>query len=551
VRHSSLRWRVTVVVIAVAALLVVGVGVVVDLVLEQELNHQLDAQLSVHVQRATMLIQQGVPADQMVRQLHDRAVLAEIQPPGAGGSAGTDAGAVSPNGGANGGPSGGSNGGSNAAADGAAGPGAGHTGPYHLVRPGDDDRTESVAVPLPDGSRLVLTTNDDNLDTVRDQLRVLLAWVGGVGLVLAAGAMLLGVRAALRPLDTMTRLAEAITAGDRGRRLRPGDPDTELGRTAAAFDAMLDALESAQAAAEAAAGHARQAEVAARRSEATLRRFLSDAAHELRTPLTGMQGLAETLVRHPDLELSRREDLATTMVRETRRATHLVAEMLELAHIEGGLPLRRRNLGLVTLAELAEEEVRRTRLLAPALTVTLDADPPAELDGLAVLADEGRISQVVSNLLNNARRHTPEGGTVRVSVRHTGTDALLTVSDSGPGVPAADRERIFDRLVRLDDARARDSGGAGLGLPIARALARAHGGELAYLPHDDGTGTGSNGNGSNGNGSNGNGSGTGGAAFQLRLPLAAPAPADGPTEGPTEGPTDGLADQPTAQPPDN
>ena len=491
-RHSSLRWRVTVVVIGVAALLVVGVGVVVDLVLERQLNHQLDAQLSVHVQRATMLIQQGVPADQLVRQLHDRAVLAEIQPPAAGGGATTDGGAISPNGGPNGGPSGG--------ASGTAQP-DGHTGPYHLTS--DDNRPESIAVPLPDGSRLVLTTNDDNLDTVRDQLRVLLAWVGGIGLVLAAVAMLIGVRAALRPLDTMTSLAEAITAGDRGRRLRPRDPDTELGRTAAAFDAMLDALESAQAAAEAAAGKARQAETTARRSEATLRRFLSDAAHELRTPLTGMQGLAETLVRHPDLELSRREDLATTMVRETRRATHLVAEMLELAHIEGGLPLRRRHLGLAALTELAGAEVRRTQLLASALTVTLDADEPGALDGLGVLVDEGRVSQIISNLLNNARRHTPAGGTVRVSVRHTDTETQLTVRDSGPGVPAADRERIFDRLVRLDDARARDSGGAGLGLPIARALARAHGGELAYLPEDDGDS---------------------GAAFQLRLPLDTPAP---------------------------
>ena len=466
-RHSSLRWRVTVVVIGVAALLVVGVGVVVDLVLERQLNHQLDAQLSVHVQRATMLIQQGVPADQLVRQLHDRAVLAEIQPPAAGGGA--------------------------------------TPGPYHLASA--DDRSESIAVPMPDGSRLVLTTDDDHLDTVRDQLRVMLAWVGGIGLVLAATAMLIGVRAALRPLDTMTSLAEAITAGDRGRRLRPRDPDTELGRTAAAFDAMLDALESAQAAAEAAAGNARQAETTARRSEATLRRFLSDAAHELRTPLTGMQGLAETLVRHPDLELSRREDLATTMVRETRRATHLVAEMLELAHIEGGLPLRRSHLGLAALTELAGAEVRRTQLLAAALTVTLDIAEPGALDGLGVLVDEGRISQIISNLLNNARRHTPAGGTVRVSVRHTATEAQLTVRDSGPGVPAADQERIFDRLVRLDDARARDSGGAGLGLPIARALARAHGGELAYLPEDDGDS---------------------GAAFQLRLPLDTPgAPAAG------------------------
>ena len=398
-RRSSLRLRVTVVVIGVAALLVLCVGVVVDLLLRQELNRHLDGQLSVHVQRATVLIQQRVPADRIVQQLHDRDVSAVIQPPA---PAGTSAGSISPSSAPIGG----------VAADQAdrnAGP-----------RP---SRPKSTAVPLPDGSQLVLSINDDTLATVQVQLRVLLTVVGGVGLVLAAVAMWLGVRAALRPLDTMTSLAEAITAGDRGRRLRPRDPATELGRTAAAFDAMLDALESAHADAEAAAGQARQAETTARRSEATLRRFLSDAAHELRTPLTGMQGLAETLVRHPDLELSRREELATTMVRETRRATHLVAEMLELAHIEGGLPLRRRWIPLIALAELADAEVRRAQLLAPTLTITLDTDGPgpdqlgpdqpspagAGLDEPGVLVDEGRVCQIISNLLNNARRHTPPG----------------------------------------------------------------------------------------------------------------------------------------------
>jgi two-component system OmpR family sensor kinase len=318
--------------------------------------------------------------------------------------------------------------------------------------------------------------------------------------VLAAIAMLVGVRAALRPLDTMTGLAEAITAGDRGHRLRPRDSRTELGRTATAFDTMLDALESAQADTEAAASAAREAEAVARRSEATLRRFLADAAHELRTPLTGMQGLAETLVRHPDLELSRREELATTMVRETRRATHLVAEMLELARIEGGLPLRLEPRDLGALAALAGQETQRAQLLAPTLTVSLSPDP--DPGGAEVHVDEGRITQIVTNLLDNARRHTPAGGTLGVTVEHNDTEALLTVRDSGPGIPDGDRERIFDRLVRLDDARARDSGGAGLGLPIARALARAHGGELAYLP------------------------GQPGGAFQLRLPLR-PAAAPG------------------------
>ncbi|MDT7556374.1 MAG: hypothetical protein QOI68_844, partial [Pseudonocardiales bacterium] len=190
----------------------------------------------------------------------------------------------------------------------------------------------------------------------------------------------------------------------------------------------------------------------------------------------------------------------TTMVRETRRATHLVAEMLELARIEGGLPLRLEPRDLGALAALAGQETQRAQLLAPTLTVSLSPDP--DPGGAEVHVDEGRITQIVTNLLDNARRHTPAGGTLGVTVEHNDTEALLTVRDSGPGVPDGDRERIFDRLVRLDDARARDSGGAGLGLPIARALARAHGGELAYLP------------------------GQPGGAFQLRLPLR-PAAAPG------------------------
>ena len=483
---SSLRWRVTSVVVAVAALLVVSVGVVVDLVLEHQLEHQLNAQMSVHAQRATMLIRQGVPPDELVRQLHDRAVLAELRAP-----------------------------------DGSPVPG-GPGGPSPALTP----PMQRVVVPLSNGTQLVLTTDVERLNDEQERLRLLLSTVGGVGLALAAMAMLVGVRAALRPLDTMAGLAEAITAGDRGRRLRPRDTRTELGRTAAAFDTMLDALETAQAEtesaraqaeaaradAEAAAAQARDAEAAARRSEITLRRFLADAAHELRTPLAGMQTLAETLVRHPDLALEPREQVATTLVRETRRATRLVTEMLELARLEGGPPPELGPVSLQTLTTLANREVERTRLLAPGLTVRLlpeacatptpkrsaaSVAPSAtgEPSEPSVLADPARLTQILANLLDNARRHTPCGGSITVSVTHTHTDALLTVRDTGPGVSEVDRERIFDRLVRLDEARTHDAGGAGLGLPIARALARAHQGDLVYLAEP------------------------GGAAFQLRLPL--------------------------------
>jgi len=149
-----------------------------------------------------------------------------------------------------------------------------------------------------------------------------------------------------------------------------------------------------------------------------------------------------------------------------------VSDLLDLARAEGGLPLHRTD---VDLAALAADEVERVRELAPELTVTLDAAPAV------VAADAGRVSQILVNLLDNARRHTPAGGTVTVRVE-PGDPCAVVVADTGPGIPDADRDRIFGRLVRLQQARDRDSGGAGLGLPLARALARAHGGELVVEP---------------------------------------------------------------------
>ncbi len=114
------------------------------------------------------------------------------------------------------------------------------------------------------------------------------------------------------------------------------------------------------------------------------------------------------------------------------------------------------------------------RTLSPGLTVVRAGDPGP----VPMRVDPGRIAQILADLGDNARRHTPPGGTITVGL----DDAAVTVTDTGPGVPPDERERIFERLVRLDDARDRESGGAGLGLAIARGLARAHGGDLIYVP---------------------------------------------------------------------
>lgn len=132
----------------------------------------------------------------------------------------------------------------------------------------------------------------------------------------------------------------------------------------------------------------------------------------------------------------------------------------------------------VDLARLAEAEVARARTLAPLLTFTVTA--PATEPGPVVLGDPLRLGQILTNLLDNARHATPAGGTITVDVRRSGGRVLLEVADTGPGVPATERALIFERFGRGDASRSRDTGGAGLGLPIARGLAVAHGGELTY-----------------------------------------------------------------------
>jgi two-component system, OmpR family, sensor kinase len=287
-------------------------------------------------------------------------------------------------------------------------------------------------------------------------LRRLLLIVGISALVITAVGLIFLVRFALRPLDHMATLARSIAAGDRGRRLAPTRTDTELGRTAAAFDSMLDELEGAEQ-------HARHA-------ESRTRQFVADAAHELRTPIAGLQAVAESVLQQsPGTDPEERDRMLLLLVRESRRAGRLVDDLLALARIDAGLDLQHEP---VDLRQLADAEADRTRVLAPELAVSVDGP------SVVVSGDPQRLAQVLANLMNNARQATGGSGGIALTVGAAAGYAHLVVTDSGPGVPEADRERIFDRLVRLDEARASSSGGSGLGLPIARGICRAHGGDL-------------------------------------------------------------------------
>ncbi|MFS8101236.1 HAMP domain-containing histidine kinase [Lentzea alba] len=302
------------------------------------------------------------------------------------------------------------------------------------------------------GNKFVFYADTEAISQAQGRLRKLLVMLG-LGAIAVTGVLMIWVvRRALAPLDAMTSLAQAIAAGHRGGRLNPSRTDTELGRTAAAFDGMLDSLEG---------------------SEQRTRRFVADAAHELRTPITGVQAVAEALVSAP-VDSPDRDQMSFLLVREARRAGRLVDDLLALAQLDAGYEMQRE---AVDLMGLAEAEVARTRFVAPDFDIAVEG-----VSGVVVVGDGQRLAQVLANLVDNARQAAGAAGRVRIRVDLTG----FTVSDDGPGVPEGERERIFDRLVRLDDARDRRSGGSGLGLAIARGVVRAHGGELTCEPSEGG-----------------------------------------------------------------
>ncbi|MBM7474599.1 HAMP domain-containing sensor histidine kinase [Curtobacterium herbarum] len=322
----------------------------------------------------------------------------------------------------------------------------------------EDDGVLTLRSRLDDGTVLTLTTGTRDVQSTLSTL----GWVMGAAsagfLVVAVVGVTLVVRRALRPLDVVTSTAMSIAGGDRGRRLRPHRNDTEIGRVATALDTMLDAVEGA--------------EDSAVQAELRLRAFLSDAAHELRTPVAGVRAAAETLIR-AGVQGGQQEQLAVHVVRQAGRASRLVDDMLTMARLDRGIELDRRP---VDLAAFLTAEAERLVLRLP--SVRLDVRVPDH--PVPALLDADRIAQVLGNLADNAARATGGDGHLLLTLlAAAGADtAVVRLEDDGVGIPLADRERVFDRLVRLDDGREDRSGGAGLGLPIARGIARASGGEL-------------------------------------------------------------------------
>lgn len=412
----SLRLRVIAAVMAVLALILILLSIAVSAIFIAQSNRSLDALLAGQAQLARQLARAGAGPQQIVNRMQAGGVQAHL---------------VLRNGTEFGTP----------------------------IATGATVKTTTLTLNAPtrvDGAQLTLAVDTSIVSGARRTLRRVLLITGLIALLVSAALVAAAVRLALRPLDSMAALAKRVSQGDRGNRLAPTRTDTEIGQTAQAFDEMLDELEGAEARAQ--------------QAEERTRAFLADAAHELRTPIAGVQAAAETLLHHDDqLDRAERQHLEVLLIREAERAGALISDLLAAARLDAGIDL---DLAPVSLRTLVHSEIDRVRLVHPEATVTMSGPE------VIARADAAKVSSILRNVIDNAMRAAGPQGKVHVVVREQDQTAVAEIWDSGPGVPPSERERIFERLVRLDHDRANDAGGSGLGLAIARGYARAHGGDL-------------------------------------------------------------------------
>jgi signal transduction histidine kinase len=315
-----------------------------------------------------------------------------------------------------------------------------------LIRLDEDDPPFATAVERDDGDWIVVVgRSTEDVDATLATVGLLLA----VSVPLIVGVVALttwfAVGRSLTPVERMRGQVERMSASDLSSRLDEPATRDEIARLAHTMNGMLARLQQSQTA---------------------QRRFISDASHELKSPLASLRQYAEVFRAHPD-RISPSE-LSDAVLDEGARLERLVQAMLVLSRAdEGRLALSPAD---VDLDDLLLAEAARLRALR---TVTVDT---VEVHPLRIRGDLGLLRQVTRNLTDNAARHARTAVTLGAVQRDSW--AVLTIEDDGAGIAAADRDRVFERFVRLDEARGRDAGGSGLGLAIVREIVRAHGGEV-------------------------------------------------------------------------
>ncbi|MFG2006686.1 sensor histidine kinase [Spirillospora sp. NPDC048911] len=456
VRIGSVRARTTVAATAVVAVALVVAGLAVVLLLRASLDRQSDLQSEVSAREVASQLAAGVPATRLDLPDSEEHPVQVVDSSGRVVAAGEDLSAIS----------------GSAAAEqdddapkrGMVSDDVGHsTGSATVDGETAGYRFASLQVTTPRGETLTVNAGTD-LATAREAVgTVTKAMLAGLPLLLAvvAGVTWLVTRRALRPVAAIrTELAEITASSDLTRRVPVPSSRDEVAGLARTTNETLAALE---------------------RSVERQRGFVADASHELRNPIAALRTELEVAAAHPELL-----DL-DGLTEEVVRLQRLAADLLLLARLDAGE--RGVTPKPIVLAGLLREEAGRRRA-ADRFPIGIEVEA-----GPLVLGSRDRLARALGNLLDNAQRHA--SSEVNITLREENDRwAVMDITDDGPGVPPDDRERIFERFVRLDDARSRDDGGAGLGLAIARELLGVEGGTLTVEAAP-----------------------RGGAIFRIRLPL--------------------------------
>jgi two-component system OmpR family sensor kinase len=300
---------------------------------------------------------------------------------------------------------------------------------------------------------IVAGTSLESTDEELESLRGILVYLVPLSLIVAGiGGWFLAGRS-LSPVVAMADQARQIGVANLSERLPVANPRDELGKLAETFNSLLARLEG---------------------SLVQQRQFMADASHELRTPLTTARTAATVALQQPTRNEADYRDTLAIIEQETTRLSRIVDDMFTLARADAGsYPVRAMPM---YLDEVVDEVVRAIRVVASTrgISITDSAYRPAPLTG-----DEDLIRRLILNIADNAVRYAPSGSAVRIALDLTGNHYAISVSDDGPGIPAEIRPRIFERFYRVDAARTHGKdGGAGLGLALARWIARVHGGDV-------------------------------------------------------------------------
>ncbi|MBW3594478.1 MAG: HAMP domain-containing protein [Actinobacteria bacterium] len=284
-------------------------------------------------------------------------------------------------------------------------------------------------------------------------------WVAAVAAAAVALAMVQFLaRGMTSPLREMAAAASAMAKGDYSRRVTATSRD-EVGQLAAAFNRMAADLHEV---------------------DRMRRDLVANVSHELRTPISALQVVLENLV--DGVEPPDRQTLHT-MLRQVERLSRLVSQLLDLSRLESGaVPLQKEP---VEARSLLEEAARDTDFKSHIEAKHVRVEVSVEPESLAFEADVERVHQVLANLLDNAMRHSPDGGTIQVAARADDGSVRIEVRDEGPGINEEEATRIFERFYRSDHARSSNEGGTGLGLSIARWIVELHGGDIRAENRDE------------------------------------------------------------------